>query len=101
MSTHLNSTPSAKKKMTVKTMKKLLSRQGDFSRLSQDILWDVSMGIFIIQDRCFIYVNPLFQTLSGYSLDELIGTDPMNYVHPDDREMVTQSAIKSLKGGGQ
>ncbi|MBA3029291.1 MAG: PAS domain S-box protein [Desulfobacteraceae bacterium] len=99
MSTHLKPTPFAKKKMTVKTMKELLSRQGDFSRLSQDILWDVSMGIFIIQDRCFIYVNPLFQTLSGYSLDELIGTDPMDYVHPDDREMVSESAIKSLKGG--
>ncbi len=57
------------------------------------------IGLFIIQDGKFQFVNDVFRsvTTSG-STDELLGTDTMNYVLPEDREMVRENAIKILKG---
>ena len=50
-----------------------------------------------MQKGKFIYVSPLFQKLSGYSHSDLLGTNPLDHVHPEDREIVRQKAIKNLK----
>jgi PAS domain S-box-containing protein/putative nucleotidyltransferase with HDIG domain len=54
------------------------------------------IGIYIVQDRKFQFVNPQFQKLTGYSKDELLGMDYSRLVLPEDRENVTQI----LKGKG-
>ncbi|MBW1710069.1 MAG: PAS domain S-box protein [Deltaproteobacteria bacterium] len=56
------------------------------------------VGIFIVQDRKFVYANPQFRKDTGYSLEELIGKDPLSIVHPEDRELVRDCAVKMLKG---
>ncbi len=56
------------------------------------------VGVYIVQDGKFQYVNPAFQTYQGRSKDELIGTDPLSLVHPRDRKMVRENAIERLKG---
>ena len=38
------------------------------------------IGCYIVQDAQFRYVNPAFMRITGYSEDELIGTDPINIV---------------------
>jgi len=55
------------------------------------------IGIFIIQDGIFQYINPEFQIDTGYSEDELLGTDPLELVVPEDRDMVRENAIEMLK----
>ena len=55
-------------------------------------------GVYIAQGGRFQFVNPRFQQHSGYSEDELIGTDPLNLVVPEDRRAVRENAIKMLKG---
>jgi len=57
------------------------------------------ISLFIIQDGKFQFVNDVFRgvTTSG-SPGELIDTDPMRLVLPEDREMVRESARKMLRG---
>ena len=60
---------------------------------------DVSqIGIYVMQDKRFRLVNPEMSRITGYSQDELLEMDPMQLVHPEDRAMVRQNAIKLLKG---
>ena len=66
--------------------------------MSRGMLESAATGVYLVQDRVFQYVSPLFADISGYTSDELTGTDPLGYVHPDDREKVRKAAIKSLKG---
>ena len=55
------------------------------------------VGVYIVQNRKFQFVNPMFQEYTDFSQDELLSMDPLNIVHPDDREMVRENAIKMLK----
>jgi PAS domain S-box-containing protein len=56
------------------------------------------VGICIIQDGKFCYINPAFQSSTGYSENELVGRDSLEIVFPEDREQVRENAIKMLKG---
>jgi len=56
------------------------------------------IGIYIVQDGKFRFVNPQFQKLTGYSKDELLGTNSLSLVLPKDRNMVRENAAKMLKG---
>ncbi len=56
------------------------------------------VGVCIIQDGKFCYVNSNFLFAIGYTADELMGKDPLEFIVPEDREMVRENAIKMLKG---
>jgi two-component system NtrC family sensor kinase len=56
------------------------------------------VGVYIVQDGEFCYVNPSFQSTTGYKEDKLLGQDSLEPVFPEDREMVRENAIKMLKG---
>jgi PAS domain S-box-containing protein len=56
------------------------------------------IGMYIVQDRVFRVVNRHFLEYTGYTEDELRGTDPLLLVHPEDRGMVRDNAVKMLKG---
>ena len=55
-------------------------------------------GIYIVQDGKFQYCNTLFQELTGYKEDDLIGMYSLDFVHPDDKAKVRKKAIENLKG---
>ena len=55
-------------------------------------------GLYIVQDGKFLLVNSEFQKYTGLSQDELLGMDSLSFVHPEDREMVRENAVKMLKG---
>ena len=56
------------------------------------------VGIHIVQDNRFVFVNPKFQSIIGYTEEELLNTDPMSFIHPDDRKMVAENWVLMLKG---
>ncbi|RPJ16039.1 MAG: PAS domain S-box protein [Desulfobacteraceae bacterium] len=56
------------------------------------------IGSYIVQDGKFRYVNPEFVRITGFSENELIGTDPLNLVHEDYRDYVRKNAVSMLKG---
>jgi diguanylate cyclase (GGDEF)-like protein/PAS domain S-box-containing protein len=57
------------------------------------------IGIFIVQGGKFIYLNSPFERIIGYNINELTGTETLNYIHPEDRDMVGTSARNALKNG--
>jgi len=56
------------------------------------------VGVYIVQDGKFCYVNPSFERCTGYKEDELLDWDSLELVLLEDREMVRENAIKMLKG---
>jgi len=65
--------------------------------LFRSLIEAATVGTYIIQEGRFQYINPEYASVSGYSAEELIGTSPLDYVHPDDREQVREKAIRHLK----
>ncbi|MDX2453545.1 PAS domain S-box protein [Desulfosarcina sp.] len=55
------------------------------------------IGCYIVQDATFKYVNPEFMRITGYSEEELIGTDPLNIVQQEYRRQVNENFIKMVK----
>jgi PAS domain S-box-containing protein len=55
------------------------------------------VGVYIVQDGKFVFVNPQFQKYTGFSEDELMGKESLLLVHPEDRERVRESAVEMLK----
>jgi len=69
------------------------------SELAQALLCCVGTGVYVVEEGKFQYVNPMFLELTGYSEPELLGKYSLDLVYPEDREMVREKAIESLKGG--
>ncbi len=55
------------------------------------------IGMYIAQDKSFRLVNPQFLSYVEYSEEELIGTEPLSLVVPEDKMFVRLNAIKSLQ----
>jgi diguanylate cyclase (GGDEF)-like protein/PAS domain S-box-containing protein len=90
---------SRSKKRGNKTPEKSRQEPSESSDLAQALLRCAGTGIYIVQDGKFQYVNSLFQEMTGYSELELLGQYSLNLVYPEDREIVREKAIESLKGG--
>jgi len=59
------------------------------------------VGICIVQDERFVYVNPAFTVLFGcHNPDELLGESALKFVAPDDRERVRQREKDQASGKG-
>ncbi|MCL0060367.1 PAS domain S-box protein [Dehalococcoidia bacterium] len=56
------------------------------------------VGVCIIQDGKLQFVNPKFCERTGFSGEELLGRDSLSLVHPEDRSLVRENAVKLLKG---
>jgi PAS domain S-box-containing protein len=56
------------------------------------------VGVCIMQDGKFCYVNSNFPLAIGYKVDELMGKDSLELIVPEDREMARKNEIKMLKG---
>jgi PAS domain S-box-containing protein len=53
------------------------------------------VGVFIVQDGAFRFVNTRFCEIHGFSYEELVGrTDFYSLIHPDDRD-ATRAAIEN------
>ncbi|MDD5493225.1 MAG: PAS domain S-box protein [Dehalococcoidia bacterium] len=69
----------------------------DYIALSRDLVHGIGIGVYIVQNRKFVYVNPFFERLTGYTSEELIGTKALNLVIPKDRIKVRKKATRYLK----
>jgi PAS domain S-box-containing protein len=56
------------------------------------------VGIYLIQDGVFKYVNPKMSELWGYSVEELIGRSSLDFIHPEDKELVRRNLEARIKG---
>ena len=56
------------------------------------------VGLYIVQDRRFVFVNDAFQKITGYSSADLLGTNTLEFVPYEHRETVRHNAVQMLKG---
>ena len=56
------------------------------------------VGLYLLVQGKFHFLNAQFERSTGYRADELIGQDAIFMVHPEDRETVRRNAIEMLKG---
>ncbi len=56
------------------------------------------VGVYIVENREFVFVNPQFLKDIDSTKDKLLGTDSLSLVHPEDKELVRQNAVEMLKG---
>jgi len=81
-----------------KSNRQVKAKLGEPAELAQALMRCAGTGIYIVQDRKFQYVNSLFQELTGYTEQELLGMHSLDLVHPEDRGEVREKAIECLKG---
>ena len=56
------------------------------------------VGIYIIKDGVFEYVNPKVLEMTGAEPDEIIGASPLDYVHEEDKEEMRENLKKRREG---
>jgi len=56
------------------------------------------VGIYLIQDGLFRYVNPTVEKITGHRVDELIGAPVSRIIHPDDLEAFSEQMRARLSG---
>lgn len=66
--------------------------------LFQLLVEDSLFGMYLIQDGRFVYVNTPLASMLGCRPDELIGFEMLNFIHPDDRQMVAENLRIRLEG---
>jgi len=58
------------------------------------------VGVFIVQDEKFVYLNPVFEKQSGYSKEELIGQVSFDaLLHEDDQSFVRRNYEQRMSTG--
>jgi PAS domain S-box-containing protein len=56
------------------------------------------VGVYIVQDGKYQFVNRQFQEFTGYSANELLDRDAYMVVLPEDRETARKNAVDMLRG---
>lgn len=57
------------------------------------------VGVYLIQDNVFKYVNPKFARIFHYPVEEIVDEmGPLDLTHPDDRDLVEENLRKRLTG---
>jgi two-component system cell cycle sensor histidine kinase/response regulator CckA len=75
-----------------------ISKRREAEELSRNLIAKSPVGIYLIQNGKFKRVNQWFFTTTGYSEDEFLHLEPLDLVHPEDREATRENAVKMLKG---
>ncbi|MEO6540909.1 MAG: PAS domain S-box protein, partial [Ferruginibacter sp.] len=57
------------------------------------------VGVYIVQENEFIYVNPMFEKILGYEKEELSGTNPYNIIHESQHKRVREKV--RLRSSGE
>jgi PAS domain S-box-containing protein len=56
------------------------------------------MGVYIIQEGKFAYVNPKFAEIFGFRQEELINASPVSVIMPEHRSMVAENVRARVEG---
>jgi PAS domain S-box-containing protein len=57
-----------------------------------------NVGIAIVQDTRFQFVNPHHAAMLGYTVEELLGTEFMGYCAPDERDRIVDFYTRRARG---
>ena len=55
------------------------------------------VGIYILQDDSYVYVNPKYEEIFGYNKNELLGKSAWEIVAPENKELVKENIRKRME----
>lgn len=55
------------------------------------------VGTYITQDGKFVYVNQKLAELFGYSQEELLGSNVMDFIYPEDHPVIVDNVMKRIQ----
>ncbi len=55
-------------------------------------------AIFVAQDGKLVFLNPRTVIMIGYSAEEILSRPFIEFIHPDDRDMVIDRHVRRMKG---
>jgi len=64
----------------------------------KSLIESANEGIFVAQDNMLRFVNPAFTKIIGYSELELTAKQFIYFIHPEDRDMVSEKHIRRMRG---
>jgi len=56
------------------------------------------VGVYIMQEEKFVYVNPGFEKIMGYSIDELKETSFDEWIYEEDAEKIKENYLSRING---
>ncbi len=71
-----------------------LGREDLFRTLANNL----RVGVYLIQDRRFRFINAHVQEYAGYSEETILDREPSSFIHPSDRRKVRCNARDMLNG---
>jgi len=87
-----------KNKTAVLAVVRDISERKQAEELFKTMANNSTIGVYVVQDRKFVFVNPPFQKFTGFTQDELLEADPLSFVHPEDKDAAKNDAVQMLKG---
>ncbi len=75
-----------------------VTKRKQAEELATTLIHSAQIGVYLVQDGMFEIINPQIMEILGLTQEELLGRNALSLVHPEDREMVRENAIKMLKG---
>ncbi len=84
-------------RQSIRKKKRTTNSPKSLSVLSEEIIAKAGVGIYIVQNGKFVYLGNLFQKMTGFTEKDLIGTNSLEKIYPEDKEKVRKHAIKCLK----
>lgn len=85
----------SRNKLIYKDLQKMGSSKEE---LYKTLANNLQIGVYIIQNRKFRFVNLHIQKYTGYTEAEMLEMNPLSIVHPADKRTVVKNAINMLKG---
>jgi PAS domain S-box-containing protein len=64
----------------------------------QNIFDNANEAIFVVQDGKVVFSNPMTTTISGYSAEEYAHSTFIEFIHPDDQEMIADRYARRMMG---
>jgi len=74
--------------------KNIIDAEGKF----RDLVENALVGIYIIQNNKYAYVNPKYREIFGYDESEILGMDAWKTIHDDYKQIVQENIDKRLSG---
>jgi PAS domain S-box-containing protein len=77
---------------------KLLQERRHAEEKYRSVVENAAEAICVAQDGKLVFLNAATSAISGYSAQELMARPFIEFVHPDDRDMVADRHIRRMKG---
>ncbi|TDA26828.1 MAG: histidine kinase [Archaeoglobi archaeon] len=79
-------------------IKRLEEKIADSEKFYRMLVDNSLAGIYIIQKGKYVFLNRAAALGAGYSQEEMLGMDPFQIIHPEDRERIYTNYLQREKG---